>query len=106
MPIYEYGCQNCGHTLDARQKFSDPPLRTCPECSKEALERLISESSFALKGSGWYADGYGPSGKKNATATPPAATAPASSTTTDSTPKAEPAAKKAEAPKATTAKSD
>src|ERR671925_84469 len=59
MPLYEYACRACGHPLEARQKISDPPLSTCPKCKAEALERLVSKSSFALKGSGWYADGYG-----------------------------------------------
>lgn len=64
MPIYEYACQHCGYQLEARQKFSDPPLHQCPACEQDGLERLISESSFALKGSGWYADGYGGAGKE------------------------------------------
>ena len=54
MPIYEYRCEACGHTLDALQKISDEPLRDCPECSAAALKRLISAPSFRLKGSGWY----------------------------------------------------
>ena len=54
MPIYEYRCAACGHTLEALQKFSDKPLRKCPECSKSSLKRLISAPSFRLKGGGWY----------------------------------------------------
>lgn len=60
MPLYEYACRACGHEHEARQKFSDPPLTTCPNCGAESLERLISNSSFSLKGGGWYSDGYGP----------------------------------------------
>lgn len=60
MPIYEYACRACGHEMEIRQKFSDAPLTDCPACGTAALERLVSASSFALKGSGWYADGYGP----------------------------------------------
>lgn len=59
MPLYEYACEKCGHHLEARQKMSDEPLKLCPSCGAEALQRLVSRSSFALKGSGWYADGYG-----------------------------------------------
>ncbi len=59
MPIYEYKCNECGEALEARQKFSDDPLVDCPNCGAPALERLVSASSFSLKGSGWYADGYG-----------------------------------------------
>lgn len=64
MPIYEYACTRCGHALEANQKFSDPPLTTCSSCGEEGLERLVSRSSFALKGAGWYADGYGANAKK------------------------------------------
>lgn len=68
MPLYEYRCQKCGHPLEARQKISDAPLLTCPNCGADALERLVSQSSFALKGSGWYADGYGAKESKTADA--------------------------------------
>lgn len=54
MPIYEYRCESCGHTLDALQKVSDEPLADCPSCSESALKRLISAPAFRLKGSGWY----------------------------------------------------
>lgn len=54
MPIYEYQCQSCGHSFDAIQKFSDAPLKQCPECQQDALSKLISAPSFHLKGSGWY----------------------------------------------------
>ena len=54
MPIYEYRCETCGHTLDALQKVSDEPLESCPSCSESTLKRLISAPAFRLKGSGWY----------------------------------------------------
>jgi putative FmdB family regulatory protein len=54
MPIYEYRCEVCGHTLEALQKISEEPLKQCPACSESALKRLISAPSFRLKGSGWY----------------------------------------------------
>lgn len=57
MPTYEYKCKKCGHNFDAQQKISDPPLKTCPTCGGE-VERMISATSFVLKGSGWYKDGY------------------------------------------------
>lgn len=63
MPIYEYRCESCEHDLEAIQKFSDPELTDCPSCGAPKLRRQLSQSSFALKGGGWYADGYG-SGKK------------------------------------------
>ena len=54
MPIYEYRCESCGEELEKIQKMSDPPLRDCPCCGREALIKLVSASSFRLKGSGWY----------------------------------------------------
>ena len=57
MPLYEYQCTECGEIGEAIQKFSDPPLTTCRHCSGK-LNKLISQSSFHLKGTGWYAAGY------------------------------------------------
>ncbi len=54
MPIYEYRCESCGHTLDALQKIADAPLSDCPSCDDAALKRLISAPVFRLKGKGWY----------------------------------------------------
>ncbi|HEX7080755.1 MAG TPA: zinc ribbon domain-containing protein [Gammaproteobacteria bacterium] len=54
MPIYEYRCAACGHTLDALQKLSDEPLKDCPECEEPSLRRLVSAPAFRLKGGGWY----------------------------------------------------
>jgi putative FmdB family regulatory protein len=57
MPIYEYGCSSCEKVTEAIQKFSDPPLTTCPACGG-TLSRLMSRTSFQLKGGGWYATDY------------------------------------------------
>ncbi len=57
MPIYEYSCTKCGETTEAMQKISDPPLKKCPKCGGE-LAKMISNSSFILKGTGWYATDY------------------------------------------------
>lgn len=57
MPVYEYQCCACNRTVELWQSMSDAPLTTCPDCSGE-MKKLISLSSFALKGGGWYADGY------------------------------------------------
>ena len=54
MPIYEYRCQDCGHELEVLQKVSDPPLKECPECHQESLQKLVSAAGFRLKGTGWY----------------------------------------------------
>jgi len=57
MPIYEYECAQCGQVEEVIQKFSDKPLKKCPRCSGK-LHRLISQSSFHLKGTGWYVTDY------------------------------------------------
>lgn len=54
MPIYEYLCSACGHAFDKRQKMSDDPIKVCPQCGKETVEKLISAAGFQLKGTGWY----------------------------------------------------
>jgi putative FmdB family regulatory protein len=61
MPTYEYECSR-GHQFEAEQRISDPPLTRCRVCRAKA-HRLISRTSFVLKGSGWYSDGYGGSRK-------------------------------------------
>jgi putative FmdB family regulatory protein len=61
MPIYEYQCEKCGAVEEALQKFSDKPLTKCTHCSGK-LHKLISQSAFHLKGSGWYVTDY--AGKK------------------------------------------
>jgi putative FmdB family regulatory protein len=57
MPIYEYQCKKCGAIEEALQKFSDKPLSKCKHCSGK-LHKLVSQSSFHLKGSGWYVTDY------------------------------------------------
>ena len=57
MPLYEYQCSECGEIEEAIQKFSDAPLTTCKQCSGK-LNKLISQSSFHLKGTGWYVTDY------------------------------------------------
>lgn len=58
MPIYEYQCGSCGKIFEEWQSGFEEREMECPECGGES-KRLISHSSFHLKGSGWYADGYG-----------------------------------------------
>jgi len=60
MPIYEYECPKCGN-FERVQGINDDPLVRCPTC-RSRVTKLISSTSFRLKGDGWYADGY--SGKK------------------------------------------
>ena len=57
MPIYEYKCQKCGTKIEKLQKMSEKPLTKCQECGGK-LEKQWSNTSFQLKGSGWYVTDY------------------------------------------------
>jgi putative FmdB family regulatory protein len=65
MPIYEYKCLDCGKEHEVLQKFSDEPLKTCPDCGG-SVTKLISNTSFVLKGSGWYVTDYASPERKKA----------------------------------------
>jgi putative FmdB family regulatory protein len=64
MPIYEYECTKCGKIEEIFQKFSDKPLVKCKHCSGK-LHKLISHSSFHLKGTGWYVTDYANKSRPN-----------------------------------------
>ncbi len=70
MPIYEYECAQCGVVEEVIQKFSDEPLSTCRRCSGK-LTKLMSQSSFHLKGSGWYVTDYAKKPSKSSSAEDP-----------------------------------
>jgi putative FmdB family regulatory protein len=57
MPLYEYQCDECGHTFEKIQKFSDPLETTCPKCGGP-LRKLMSSPAIQFKGSGWYITDY------------------------------------------------
>jgi putative FmdB family regulatory protein len=57
MPLYEYKCSDCEKVHEVIQKFSDAPLEICPSC-QGPLTKLMSMSSFSLKGTGWYTTDY------------------------------------------------
>src|SRR5215470_8021600 len=57
MPIYEYSCPTCGE-FEVTQRITESPLKKCPTC-KSKVRKLISTTSFQLKGTGWYATDYG-----------------------------------------------
>lgn len=64
MPIYEYACKKCGE-FEVTQRITEDPLKKCPSCGRK-VTKLISQSAFHLKGSGWYATDYGKNGKTKA----------------------------------------
>ncbi len=57
MPLYEYQCKKCGHGFEKIVKFSDKPIKKCPEC-RGPVEQLISAPAVQYKGSGWYVTDY------------------------------------------------
>jgi len=63
MPIYEYHCKQCG-VFEVSQRITEKPLTICPTCESD-VRRLISLTSFVLKGSGWYATDYARSNGKS-----------------------------------------
>ena len=68
MPVYEYKCSGCEKVFEVVQKFSDEPLKVCPGCGGK-LGKLISNTSFVLKGTGWYLTDYARAGKDKPAAT-------------------------------------
>lgn len=61
MPLYEYQCESCAHRFERIQKFSDPPVETCPQCGG-AVRKLLSSPAIQFKGSGFYITDYGKGG--------------------------------------------
>lgn len=57
MPIYEYQCKKCKHRFEKIQKFSDQPVKKCPECGGP-VEQLLSAPAVQFKGTGWYVTDY------------------------------------------------
>ena len=64
MPVYEYRCSECSFEDSLLQKLSDDAPVCCNCTSNKKMKKLISSSSFLLKGSGWARDGYGLGGKR------------------------------------------
>jgi putative FmdB family regulatory protein len=66
MPVYEYECSACGGRFELMQKFSDPAPAVCQLCKAEGVRKVLSATSFVLKGSGWYATDYPSADRKQA----------------------------------------
>jgi putative FmdB family regulatory protein len=65
MPVYEYKCTDCDNQFEIMQKITDDPLTICGSCGGE-LKKLITNTSFVLKGSGWYVTDYPSTERKKA----------------------------------------
>jgi putative FmdB family regulatory protein len=63
VPLYEYQCKKCKHKFEKIQKFSDRPIRKCPECGGP-LEKIQHAPNVQFKGTGWYVTDYGGKGDK------------------------------------------
>lgn len=70
MPIYEYECKSCNKIFEELQSFGDEDLKKCPYCNKKKVKKLISLSSFQLKGDGWYSTDYARKPKVTHTSSP------------------------------------
>jgi putative FmdB family regulatory protein len=65
MPIYEYQCENCNRRFEVMQRMTESPLASCEKCGGH-VRRLISQTSFVLKGAGWYVTDYPSESRKKA----------------------------------------
>ena len=58
MPIYEYECKKCKKTFEYYMNYKEKDIKIhCPNCFKK-MKKIISLTSFSLKGSCWEKDGY------------------------------------------------
>jgi putative FmdB family regulatory protein len=69
MPIYEYACGACGHSFELLMPIGAPLPEACPSCGAGEVHKLVSATSFVLKGGGWYKDGYGLNASAKASST-------------------------------------
>ncbi len=99
MPIYEYECEDCGTVFEVMQRITADPVEACESCGGGPVHKLISQSTFILKGSGWYVTDYGKGNdKKNGKTSASASEDNGGGTDHEETPK--PAEKKTEKPAA------
>ncbi len=104
MPLYEYQCESCGKVTERIQKFSDPPLESCPACGGR-VKKLLSTPAIQFKGSGWYITDYARKGGA-AEKQPPGAGKDTAGEKPDKPEKTETAGKSGESRSAAPAKSD
>ena len=103
MPTYVYACKNCDHRFEQYQSFSEDSLRTCPECTQDALRKVFDSVGIVFKGPGFYSTDSAASGASTAStastggsgtadgASSPAAASASSETSSSSTPATQPA---------------
>jgi len=96
MPIYEYQCQKCG-VIEVTQRITDKPLGKCPTC-KSKIKKLISNTSFQLKGTGWYITDYARKGQTNGESKSESSAKSTASSSTSSSSETKSETKKSESP--------
>ena len=90
MPVYAYGCKDCGHAFDIRQSFTDDALTECPECGGQ-LRKKFNTVGVVFKGSGFYRNDSRSDAKSSATSgseSSASSSVPAESSSSGSTEKA------------------
>ena len=90
MPMYEYRCLSCGLEFEKLQHFSDPPITTCEACGGP-VKKLISQTSFILKGTGWYVTDYARKGNHGSNGSKPKKSTSQTSAETSSSKESKPA---------------
>src|SRR5690348_6648201 len=105
MPLYEYQCKKCRHRFEKIQKFSDKPVKKCPECGGP-VEQILSAPAVQFKGSGWYVTDYAkkPAGASSSSSNGGSADKSDSSSNTETASKTESASKKEDKSKTETKK--
>jgi putative FmdB family regulatory protein len=103
MPLYEYQCKKCRHRFEKIQKFSDKPIKKCPECGG-LVEQVISAPAVQFKGSGWYVTDYAK--KSSAAASSSSSNGDAASKTESKADSSKSETKKDDKPKAESKKAD
>ena len=104
MPLYEYLCKKCGHRFEKIQKFSDKPVKKCPECGG-LVEQVISAPAVQFKGSGWYVTDYAKKSGASSGSSSSSSNGDSAKSETKSESKSETTAKK-ETPKAESKKAE
>ena len=53
MPLYDYACTKCSHTLEVRHGFDETYTQACARCGA-AMRRVFNAAPILFKGSGFY----------------------------------------------------